>query len=90
MQNETLNKENINSNLTLNNRNKFIVTGVTRAVSANQTNICLVVGKTNMYITGTMLHISKLDITTGVCEGDGWVDTIKYGKSSGIIRKIFK
>ena len=83
-------QESIVSKFTLENRNKFIVTGVTRAISANQNNICVQVGKTNMYITGSMLHVSKLDTATGVMEGDGLVDSIRYGKTAGVIRKIFK
>ena len=89
MQNQAT-QDSIVSKFTLENRNKFIVTGVTRAISANQNNICVQVGKTNMYITGSMLHVSKLDTTTGIMEGDGLVDSVKYGKSVGVIRKIFK
>ena len=83
-------RDSINSKLFVDNRNKFSITGVTRAISANQTAICVMVGKTAMTITGSMLHISKLDIDNGILEGDGWVDNIKYGKSAGVFKRIFK
>ena len=83
-------RESISSKVILENRNKFTVTGVTQTLSANENCITLMVGKTTMYITGSMLHVSKLDIATGIMEGDGLVDTIKYGKSNKFLRKIFK
>ena len=90
MQNQTPNRDNISSIVTLENRNKFTVSGVTKAISANETCICVQVGKTNMYVLGSMLHIEKLDTDTGILKGDGWVDTIRYNKSGNILRKIFK
>ena len=86
----TQNHDNITSKVTLDNRNRFVVTGVPKAISANENNISLLVGKTTMYITGSMLHVSKLDISTGVLEGDGWVDSIRYNKSGNVFRKIFR
>ena len=86
----TQNHDNITSKVTLDNRNRFVVTGVTKAISANENNTSLLVGKTTMYITGSMLHVSKLDISTGVLEGDGWVDSIRYNKSGNVFRKIFR
>ena len=84
----TQNHDNITSKVTLDNRNRFAVTRVTKAISANENTISLLVGKTTMYITGSMLHVSKLDITTGMLEGDGWVDSIRYNKSGNIFRKL--
>lgn len=83
-------KESISSKVILENRNKFTVTGVTQTLSANENCITLMIGKTTMYITGTMLHVSKLDVSTGIMEGDGFVDAIKYNKSNKLLRKIFK
>lgn len=81
----------INSRVILDNRNKFSVTGVTRVVSTNEQNIVAEIGKTKMYITGSNLHISKLDVESGIIEGDGLVDSIRYNKNSqNVLKKMFK
>ncbi len=80
----------VNSRVVLDNRNKFSVTGVTKVISVSEQNIVAEVGKTRMYIAGSVLHVSKLDVDAGIIEGDGWVDSIKYNKKENLFTKMFK
>ncbi len=83
-------QQSINSQVNLTNRNNFSVTGVTKVVSSNEQCVVLQIDKTAMYITGSNLHISRLDVSQGIVEGDGWIDGIKYNKSTNLFKKLFK
>lgn len=83
-------QQSINSQVNLINRNNFSVTGVTKVVSSNEQCIVLQIDKTAMYIAGNNLHISRLDVSQGIVEGDGWVDSIRYNKSATLFKKLFR
>ena len=77
-------------NITLSNRNKFTLEGVIEVISSSENGLYLKVQDNNMTITGSNIHIEKLDIENKILECSGNFDCIKYGKSGNIFKRIFK
>lgn len=95
MQKITINESqtnNINSTLTLTNRKNLSLTGVSEIISSNDQNIFLKIGTTKMIITGKDINITKLDVTNGLLEAEGFFDCMKYdkGESTSLFKRIFK
>lgn len=80
-----------NSRLTLENQKKITLSGVMEVVSSNESSIVAKLNKSNVYITGSNIHITKLDVEQGVLEADGLFNQIKYNqKPENLIKRIFK
>ena len=80
----------INENLTLNNRKNLHIDGIQEVVATSENNLSLKLKDMFLNITGENIHITKLDISTGILEADGEFTNIKYGKSSNILKRLFK
>jgi sporulation protein YabP len=77
----------------LDNRKKISLTGINKAISANETSIVLELSNGKVVINGAQLHISKLDVEQGVVEIDGTINSLKYfgtGDQQTFFKRIFK
>lgn len=79
-----------NENLNLINRKSLILEGVVEVNNTSESCISLKLKDTTLNISGSNLHITKLDVNTGIVEAEGIFDSIKYGKSGNIFKRIFK
>ena len=90
----TLNKDkkdvNLNESITLNNRKDLKIEGIVEIISTAENGLCMKLKDTNLTITGENIHITKLDIATGILEASGNFFLIKYGKTGNILKRIFK
>lgn len=90
----TILKENktatINELLSLSNRNTLHLSGILEVISTSDNELYLKLKDTTLSITGTNIHISKLDVQSGDLEATGNFDSIKYGKSKNIFKRLFK
>lgn len=77
-------------NLILTNRKTLQLEGITEVIATSESNLYLKLKNTNLQITGSNITITKLDVEKGILEANGNFDTIKYGKTGGFLRKIFK
>ena len=82
--------EPINNKITIDNRNKISITGITQMLSSNETSISMLVKTTKLLVSGKDLHIEKLDVENGYMEACGTIDCVKYSGNEGIIKRIFK
>ena len=88
------NQENLNikTNILIDDLNKTTMQGVTKVFSAIETNISLVLGNTNLVITGKNLHVTKLDLDCKIIEFEGDINSIKRESSKqnkNLIKRIF-
>ena len=90
MEKKTLETLKYNENLTLENRKTLKVAGIQEVCNSSENNICIKLKDTTLTILGTNIHITKLDVNSGILEADGEFNSIKYGKPANIFRKIFK
>ncbi len=77
----------------LENRKKMTLTGVTKALSANETNVVLQLTSYRATITGTQLHLNKLDMEQGLAEVVGEVNQLKYSgatESKNFFKRLFQ
>ena len=77
----------------IDNRKKIMLTGITKAISANPTSVILELQNGRIFITGSELHISKLDVESGNVDLDGEISNIKYsgnGQSLSFFKRLFK
>ncbi len=88
--NNTTEKTKINENLTLINRKTLKFEGLVEVNSSSETLLAMKLKDTTLTITGQNLHITRLDVTLGILEAEGLVDSIKYGKQANIFKRIFK
>lgn len=79
-----------NECLILENRKRIKIEGIVEINSSSESGINLKLKDTSLNITGSNIHITKLDITCGVLEAEGLFDGIKYGKSANIFKRLFK
>ena len=82
-----------NSKIVLCNREILNLSGVTKMGNATENTISLFIANESMVIEGTNLHITKLDIETGVADIEGKVTAIKFAKaknSQGFFKRIFQ
>lgn len=83
-------KTKINESLNLNNRKNLKLEGISEINSSSETMLSIKLNNTTLSITGQNLHITRLDISLGILEVDGLIDSIKYGKQGNIFKRIFK
>jgi hypothetical protein len=85
-------KENhYSENIILNNRTHLHIDGIIEIISTSETGLLMKLKDTSLTVSGTDIHISKLDIDSGVLEADGNFLNFKYGNKSGnIFKRIFK
>ena len=83
-------KTKITENLTLTNRKTLKLEGIIEINSSNETLLSIKLKDTTLTITGQNMHISRLDVNTGMLDIEGNIDCIKYGKSGNIIKRLFK
>lgn len=88
--NSSIEKNNFHENLSLLNRKTLKLEGIIEINSSSETEVSAKLKDTNISITGQNLHITKLDVNLGFLEIDGLIDSIKYGKSANIFKRIFK
>jgi sporulation protein YabP len=96
-QNKEVKVENKRSNLSLENRKKMNLDGVTEIISFNDEQILLKSVLGNMDIRGTDLKMNKLDVQNGDVTISGDISYIVYTseekkqrKQSGIIARLFR
>ncbi|AIS53320.1 sporulation protein YabP [Thermoanaerobacter kivui] len=84
-------------NLTIENREKISVSGVTNVVSFDDETVILETDLGVLTIKGQGLHINKLNLDDGQVSIDGEVINLNYsdkvgfiGKSGGFISRMFK
>ena len=80
----------ITENLYLSNRRNLKIDGIVEIISTSDSSILAKLKDTNLHIQGNGISITRLDITDGILEATGNFELIKYGKSGGIFKKIFK
>lgn len=81
-----------NTKLVLTNRNDLSLNGVNKVYSATESCVSIVLGSDDTLIEGNSLHVTKLDIETGIIALEGTVNSIKFGKnknSKNFIKRIF-
>ena len=86
----TLENPKISENLNLNNRKSLKLEGIVEINSSSETFLSIKMKDTILAIQGQNLNITRLDVSTGVLEVEGIIDSIKYGKSANIFKRIFK
>ena len=80
----------VKENLQLKDRKILIFDGIVEIISTNETSILAKLKDTNITISGTGIHITKLDIEKGILEAEGLFESIKYGKNANIFKRFFK
>lgn len=80
--------------LLIENREKLSLTGVTDVDSFDDTLITAYTEDSRLTVTGSLLHISKLNIDEGELWVEGQIDAISYSENNavkaGIFGKIFR
>ena len=79
-----------NENLTLQNRKSIKIEGIIEILSSNDASISLKMKDTTLFITGSNINITRLDVSTGIIEADGIFNSIRFGKSGNIFTRLFK
>lgn len=90
---ENQEKSIIKTNIIIDELSKVKLTGVTKVFSAIESNISLILGDTNIIITGKNLHVTKLDLECKILEFEGEINSIKKessGQNKNFIKRIFK
>lgn len=86
-------KKFINNKVVLENRKKVLISGVEKALSSNDSCIVLQVSGAKLFITGSDLHIEKLDVESGEVVVLGNFDGFKFGNSTkggSFFKRVFK
>lgn len=79
------------SRLSLENQKKITVTGVVEIISSNDNSILLKLNKSNLLLSGSNIHITKLDVQQGILEADGIFSQIRYNhQNTNLFKRIFK
>ena len=80
-------------NITLENRNRLLVTGVVSVVSFDDTTVILDTVKGTLFVHGYDLHLEKLSLEGGEVKVEGNVDSFEYEdtapKSGGLLSRLF-
>ena len=88
--NKTIEKSITNENLILSNRKILKLEGIVEIMSSSENQLNIKLKDTSLVISGQNMHITRLDVSTGVLEVEGLIDSIKYGKSVNIFKRLFK
>ena len=78
--------------LILEDRKNLSLTGAVDVAGFNEEVISIITSQGDLVVTGSKLHISKLDLESGEVEVDGVIDSLRYtdtkrGKS--LMQRIF-
>ena len=87
---KTINNNISNENLNLVNRKNITLEGIVEVIASSENNIYLKLKDTTLTITGNNINIKKLDVSSGILQAEGTFDSIKFGKSGNIFKRIFK
>ena len=90
MEKTTTTDTKVQENLSLTNRKVLKMDGVSEIISSSETGLYIKLSNTSLSITGQNMHITKLDVNSGILEVEGLIDSIKYGKSANIFKRLFK
>ena len=82
-------QENPNHQISIDNRNKITISGISQVLSSNDTTIIMLIKTTKLVLCGKDLRIEKLDVDNGILEASGTIDSLKYN-GDGLLKKIFK
>ncbi|MCL2850777.1 MAG: sporulation protein YabP [Firmicutes bacterium] len=66
------------SNLTLENRNNLVITGIKKIKATEPTQIIANLENVVIYVTGSNLSVQNLNIKEGILELTGLINGIKY------------
>jgi len=88
--NKTIENNNINENLCLTNRKNLKIDGIVEIISSSENLLNIKLKDTFLVVNGQNMHICKLDITSGLLEVEGLIESIKYGKTMNLFKRIFK
>lgn len=90
MEKTTHEQTKLSESLTLINRKSLKLEGISEIISSSETLLCIKMKDTTLTIVGQNMHITRLDVETGILEVDGMISSIKYGKSENFFKRIFK
>jgi sporulation protein YabP len=77
--------------LNLTNRSKLTLSGVEKVIAISETKVFLIVGGSQLKISGNNLQVEKLDVENGLLRLDGFVDEIKFDqKKVPFLKRFFK
>lgn len=78
----------------MDNRERISVTGVNDVESFNDSEVVLSTEQGMLVVTGSMLHISRLNLDDGQLVLGGVIDTVEYDaaeqKRGGIFSRVFR
>lgn len=80
----------LNENLSLISRKDLKLEGIVEVLATSDTLINLKLKDSPLTIIGTNISITKLDIDQGILEATGNFESIKYSKSAGFFKRLFK
>jgi sporulation protein YabP len=83
------NEERKPHSITLDNRNKCIMSGITKVVSATDTCITLQTSLGALTVNGTGLKLTSYLETSGALSMQGEISALKYGSKTSALKKIF-
>lgn len=94
--NEIKNQQEQKHEIILRARNRMSISGVRDVVSFDETQVELVTLCGGLAVEGRELHVSKLELESGIVELDGKVDGMYYadektaeGKKQGFFERLF-
>ncbi|MBR5468631.1 MAG: sporulation protein YabP [Firmicutes bacterium] len=82
--------------VSLDERENITVTGVTEVISFDEESIVCDTQMGVVVIHGSQMHITRLDLESGVIEAGGSIDSIEYTQMSmfdqkgGLLKRIFR
>lgn len=79
-----------NENISLTNRKNIHIDGIIEIISTAENNLNVKLKDTFLHIAGDNIHITKLDVATGILEAEGDFLNIKYSKTANIFKRLFK
>lgn len=90
MENNSTEKTKIHESIVLTNRKTLKMEGIIEVNSSSETLLSAKLKDTTITISGQNLKITRLDVNLGLLDIEGNIDSIKYGKSSSIFKRLFK
>ena len=90
MENNPAEKNKIHENLKLINRKTLKMEGIIEVNTSSETLLSAKLKDTTITISGQNLKITKLDVNLGLLDIEGDINSIKYGKSTNVFKRIFK
>lgn len=80
----------ISENLSLFKRNELKLEGIVEIIATSDTNLILKLKDCPLFITGSNINITKIDVNDGILEATGNFESFKYNKSGNFFKRIFK